>query len=566
MAAKRIRAMCATLFGWIAAKHIRVDVRHPDDEKKQAVAILLRKRFPEEGMERLHMNQIREIIHRLQQGQSGRQIAKDLKVSRHTITKYHQMAQQEGYLRHDQQLPSGKELLAKLGPPQMPPAPVSSVTPYKEVVERLLDDGVEKMAILARLRDDYGYKGTYSSLWRFVDRLRPSRPEAFIRMHTEPGEEAQVDFGSVGMLLDPRQDRLRTAYVFVMTLCFSRHQYAELVFDQKIGTWIACHRHAFESFGGFPKRVVPDNLKAAVLVASLHDPILGEAYRRMAQHYGFLISPTRPRTPEHKGKVESGVHYVNRNFMAGQEFADIDVANERLQKWVREVAGTRCHGTTGQAPLALFNEQEKALLAPLPTYPFTLCEVRVVKLHPDCHVVIDGSFYSAPWTFVGEELEAYIGERVVEIYRGVELLTTHPRAARKGEWHTRNEHYPPEKAAYLERTPARCAEIAQGIGVATSKVVQTLLADRPLYQLRSVQAILRLEETVGKRRLEAACARALYFGDVRYRRIRDILNAALDREPLPAETSSPPCAPRANAFRQFTFARSASEFFSLEEA
>ena len=148
-------------------------------------------------MERLHMNQIREIIHRLQQGQSGRQIAKDLHVSRHTITIYSQMAKQEGYLAKDQRLPSGKELLEKLGPPQMPPTPESSVTPFREVVEHLLDDGVEKVAILARLRDDYGYKGTYSSLWRFGSRLRPPRPEAFVRIHTEPGEEAQVDFGSV---------------------------------------------------------------------------------------------------------------------------------------------------------------------------------------------------------------------------------------------------------------------------------------------------------------------------------------------------------------------------------
>ena len=523
-------------------------------------------------MERLHMNHIREIIHRLQQGQSGREIAKDLRVSRHTVGKYYQMAKQEGYLDGSQSLPSSKELMAKIGSPQMPPSPESSVAPYKEIVERFLGEGVEKMAILARLRDDYGYRGTYSSLWRFVDRLRPPQPEAFIRVHTAPGEEAQVDFGSVGSLFDPRQNRLRSAYAFVMTLCFSRHQYAELVFDQKISTWIACHRHAFESFGAVPKRMVPDNLKAAVLVASLHDPILGEAYRRMAQHYGFLISPTRPRMPEHKGKVESGVHYLKRNFMAGQQFADIDVANERLQVWVREVAGVRRHGTTGRAPLALFNERGKAALNPLPTYPFDLCEVRVVKLHPDCHVVIDGSFYSAPWTHIGKNLEAYIGERVVEIYRGVELLTTHPRATRKGEWHTRVEHYPPEKAAYLERTPERCKQIAESIGPATSKVVLMLLADRPLDRLRSVQAILRLMETVGRYRLEAACARALYFGDPRYRRIRDILNAALDREPLP-EGACPefisgmvslPIPPTSNALRQFAFARSAREFFGEE--
>jgi transposase len=132
-----------------------------------------------------------------------------------------------------------------------------------------------------------------------------------------------VDFGAAGTFLDPASGRPRAASVFVMTLGYSRHQYAEIVLDQRIGTWLALHRRAFEWFGGVPRRIVPDNLKAAVLVAALHDPVLGEAYRRQAQHYGFVISPTRPRTPEHKGKVENGVHFVKRSFLAGQEFADL---------------------------------------------------------------------------------------------------------------------------------------------------------------------------------------------------------------------------------------------------
>ena len=515
-------------------------------------------------MERLHMNHIREIIYRLRQGQSGRQIAKDLRVSRLTVSKYRQMAKEGGYLKGDQDLPSNKDIVAKLGPAKGPPRGESSVAPFKEVVERFLDEGVEKMAILARLRGDHGYTGTYSSLWRFVNQLRPKLPEPHIRVHTGPGEEAQVDFTPVGPIYDSQQGKLRAGYAFVMTLGFSRHQYAELVFDQKISTWIACHRNAFESFGGIPKKVVPDNLKAAVLVASLHDPVLGEAYRLMAQHYGFVISPTRPRTPEHKGKVESGVHYVKRNFIAGQEFTDITVANQRLKVWVQEVAGVRKHGTTGQAPLVLFHEREKDSLIPLPEYPFILCEVRPVKLHRDCHVIIEGSFYSAPWSYIGQTLEAYIGERIVEIYQGAELLTTHIRAKGPGEWQTRNEHYPPEKAAYLERTPERCQQIALTIGPATAKVVETLLSERPLDRLRSVQAILRLVETVGRHRLEAACARATYFGDPRYRRIKDILGAALDREPLPGDAVSETGPATTTEIRRFAFARSAEEFFGAE--
>lgn len=517
-------------------------------------------------MERLHVKQIRDIVYRLRQGQSERQIARDLGMSRVTIHKYYMMALREGYMDNEEELPTDRDLVAKLGPSIAPPWMESTVAPHGEVVEKLLSEGVEMVAILARLREDHGYRGSYSSVRRFVAKLRPPKVEVRVRVHARPGEEAQVDFGSVGTLVDPATGKARTAYVFVMTLAFSRHQYAELVFDQKVATWIACHRHAFESFGGIPQRVVLDNLRAAIIEANLHDPILGEAYRRMAQHYGFVVSPNRPRTPEHKGKVESGVHYVQRNFMAGQQFADIAVANERLKVWVKEVAGARRHGTTGKAPLALFYEKEWEALAPLPAQPFSLCEVRRVKVHPDCHVVIDGSFYSVPYRHVGEKLEAYVGERVVEIFQGVELVTTHERAKHRGEWKTRNEHYPPEKAAYLERTPARCVEIARGIGPKALETVESLLAERPLDRLRSVQAILRLEESVGKDRLEAACARALHYGDGRYRRIKEILNAALDREPLPPELVPFATLQQRSEARQFAFARPVSEFFGTEEA
>jgi len=169
-------------------------------------------------------------------------------------------------------------------------------------------------------------------------------------------------------------------------------------------------------------------------------------------------------------------------------------------------------------------------------------------------VVLAGSYYSVPYRYVGQTLDAHVGERIIELFAGQELVASHERSLEAGEWHTRLQHYPASKAAYLERTPERCRQLAVPIGPATQQVVETLLAERPLDRLRAVQAILRLEETVGRPRLEAACARALYFGDVRYRRIKQILNAALDQEPLPE--AAPGFAPRA-----FAFARPATEFF-----
>jgi len=506
------------------------------------------------------MNYLRDLIYRLRQGDSERRIAQDLRVSRPTVHKYKLWAEANGYLEPSQPLPELAELLAALGPAPQPPQMTSSLVPYQAVVEQLLDQNVELTAIWQRLHDNHSYQGSYSAVRRFVQRLRPHQPDVFVRVQSPPGEELQVDFGNVGLLFDPISGRLRPAYVFVATLSYSRHQYAELVFDQKIPTWLALHRRAFESFGGVPQRVVPDNLKAAVLQVLVHDPVLGEAYRRLALHYDFLISPTLPGTPRHKGKVESGVHYVQRNFLAGQEFVDILVANQRLWRWVREVAGTRIHGTTRQAPLRLFADYEQAALQPLPATPFSLQQIKPVKVHPDCHVVLEGSYYSAPYGYVGQTLDAYVSEQLVELYAGVELVASHLRCTDAGQWQTRLEDYPPEKGAYLIQTPLYCRRWAAQVGPATSQVVETLLAEKPLQRLRAVQAILRLQESVGPDRLEAACARALFYGDVHYRRIKQILNAALDREPLPEPSSAPVSPPP----RLFAFARSGVDFFPPE--
>ena len=545
--------VCTTRDRLVYTTHSRLDVYH-----LRSAATLSSNAYEleERSVEHIHMNYLRDLIYRLRAGDSERRIAADLDLSRVTVHKYHCLAQRAGYLQAEAALPDDAVLHVVLGAIAQPPRQSSTLEPYLETVQQLLAQGCEMTAVFARLRDNYGYNGSYSAVRRFVQRLCPAEPRVTVRVHSAPGEEAQVDFGTVGQLYDPRQERPRTAYVFVATLCYSRHQYAELVFDQKTSTWIGLHRHAFESWAGVPRRLVPDNLKAAVSQALVFDPVLGEAYRRMAQHYGFIISPTRPATPQHKGKVENGVHYVQRNFMAGQQFTDIDMANRLLAQWVREQAGTRDHGTTHQAPLKLFTAYEQGALLTLPAQPFTLCAVRPVKVHPDCHVVIEGSFYSVPYRYVSQTLEAYIGERVIQLFCAQELICTHARAQNKGEHHTRCEHYPPAMAEYLERTPARCRELAAGVGPATLQVVQTLLDERPLDRLRAVQAILRFAHSLGPRRLEAACARALHFGDVSYRRIKQILRSALDHEPLPVETPTSISTPH-------TFARPSAEFFEL---
>lgn len=199
------------------------------------------------------MHYFKDIIYRLQRGESERQIARDLGLSRPTVHKYKLKAEIEGYLKRDG-VPELAELTATMGPAPQPPRIPSSLEPYQDIVQPMLEQGMEMTAMWQRLRDDHGYTGSYSSVRRYVHRQQPETPgsKAVIRVHTEPGEEMQVDFGGVGKLYDPKSGKVKTAYVFVATLCYSRHQYAELVFDQKTATWIGLHRRAFEHFGGVP--------------------------------------------------------------------------------------------------------------------------------------------------------------------------------------------------------------------------------------------------------------------------------------------------------------------------
>ena len=503
------------------------------------------------------MLDIREVIRRLQLGEGDRRIARDLGVSRKTVSKYRAWAAEQGVLGgHLPEVAALQTLLAATLPITRPPVATSTVAPYRDQIVALRARGVECRAIHQILREQHAFAGGYGSVYRFVRRLEPRTPEAFVRVETDPGDEAQVDFGYAGVMHDPRSGVRRKAWAFVMTLSFSRHSYVEFVFDQEVGTWLRCHRRAFEWFGGVPHRVVVDNLKAAIVKAVLYDPVVQHAYRECAEHYGFLISPCRPRTPQHKGKVEQGgVHYVARNFLAGRAFRDIDEANERALVWCVETAGRRIHGTTKEVPLARFDDVERALLRPLPPAPYALATWKQAKLHPDCHVVFDHAFYSAPHRLIGQRLWLRAADTSLQIFHEHLLVASHPRAARRGQRITHPDHLPPAKIAGLLATPASCVRRAADIGPATSDVVGRLFDERPLDRLRTVLGILKLAHKYGPRRLEAACGRALRYDDLAYATLKRILERGLDQVADPTTPARPAAAPLP------LFARPVEDFF-----
>ena len=486
---------------------------------------------------------IREILRRLQLGEPDRRIARDLAVGRNTVARYRQWAQDQGLLHAALPEPPTLAALLRPAPAECPAQEQSLVEPFRERVKALHDRGVEGQAIWQLLTEEHDFAGSYSSVKRFLRRLAPPEVRATLRVEVDPGDEAQVDFGFGGQFLDPESRRVRRAWVFVMTLSCSRHQYAELVFDQTVDTWVRLHRVAFEFFGGVPHRVVLDNLRAAIVRAALYDPEVQRSYRECAEHYGFLIAPCRPRTPQHKGKVEQGgVHYVKRNALAGRAFRDLHDANRHVLRWCVEIAGRRVHGTTKRIPLEVFDQAERAALAPLPPTPWELAEWKQAKLHPDCHVVFAAAYYSAPHRLIGQRLWVRATAWKVELFHEHTLVATH-RRARPGQRRTLPAHLPPDKVHFLLQTPAWCRERAAEVGSACGAFIDALLGDRPLDRLRSAQGVLRLAQRFGAPRLEAACARAQVVGEYRYHTIKTILLNALDQQPLPALTPPAPAAP-----------------------
>lgn len=483
---------------------------------------------------------VREIIRHLREAESGRNISKALGINERTVSKYRELAEKHGLLKGE--LPDMRAVDALLKEKSLivpKPNQISKAAPFHQTIEKLLVENCSAQVIFDRLRNNHGFDGSYDSVKRYVRGIKRKNPEAFIRMEVDPGQEAQVDFGTCGLMYDPVEKRFRKSWCFVMVLSFSRHMFVKFVFDQKIPTWLELHTEAFAFFGGVPRFVVIDNLKAGIIKACLYDPEAQRSYQEYAEDHGFLISPCTMGKAHLKGKVEcGGVKYVKNNLIPGKNLPDINAWNEDALKWCME-KGRRIHGTTKKVPLEMFEKIEKDVLLPLPPEPYEICWWHRGRLHPDCHIVFEGSYYSAPSRLIKQQLQAKISKEFVRIYQEHEQVAMHYRARRKGTRMTSREHLPPEKLHYCMQTPVWCRQKAREIGAHTGELVEEMLRTKGLNKLRTVQGILKLEKKYGTNRLESACRRALFYSDTKYATIKGILNKELDKEAIPEEAVRP---------------------------
>jgi transposase len=271
-----------------------------------------------------------------------------------------------------------------------------------------------------------GYAGGYSILKEFVRLVRPVRKPAFLMLDFAAGECAQVDWGSYGSIAVG--STRRRLHFFVMVLCYSRMIYIEFTLSQGTEQFLSCHRHALEFLGGSPAKVMIDNLKTGVLE---HPPGLpprfNPRYLDFAAHYGFTPVACAPRKGNEKGRVESGVGYVKKNFLAGLELPPFTALNPAARHWMDTVANVRIHGETKCKPLERF-AQEKSLLRPLAAMPYDCAVVRPTSANGCCRVVLDTNRYTVPYLYASQKLTLKIYPDQLLLYHHEKLIATHLRS------------------------------------------------------------------------------------------------------------------------------------------
>jgi transposase len=493
----------------------------------------------------LKMAKVQSILSLHAQGWPQRRIARELGVNRETVSKYLRQ-QWRGAKPANAPTGSGEPKPATLSalpavdskPANAPigshfaRGPASQCAPYRERIAL----GVAAGLSAKRIHQDLAGEGIavgYDSVRRFIRSLGRTRSLPFRRMECAAGEEAQVDFGCGAPLVTPQGKRHRT-HVFRIVLSHSRKGYSEVTFRQTTDDFLNALESAFRQFGGVPKTLVIDNLKAAVAHPDWFDPELTPKVQSFCRHYGTVILPTKPYMPRHKGKVESGVKYVKNNALKGRTFATLDQQQRHLQHWEATVADTRIHGTTKQQVGKVFAETERAALLPLPGEPFANFREAQRKVNRDGHVEVAKAYYSAPPEYLGRTVWVRWDTRVVRIFNGRwEQVALHVRRE-PGRFSTLGEHLAAEKISGVERGAKYLLDKVRRVGAGTHQWAQAMLTSRGIEGTRVLQGLLSLAKKHPHSVLERACETALSHGAYRLRTLRQLIKRqAAPQTPLP---------------------------------
>ena len=479
----------------------------------------------------LTMIDVKELLRRLQAGQSVRRVARESGADRKTVRRYAEAAERCGL---EPGVALTDEWVAEVARAvQGRPAPAPSeawqtLVPWRPRIEAWLSgERPLRLVRVHELLEREGVDVSYNTLRRYVQReLGLGGPRVTVRLaEAPPGEEAQVDFGHVGWLVEEGGKR-RKLWALLVTLSYSRHLFVWPTLTQTVRDVCEGLDAAWRFFGGVPRRLVLDNASSMVTLPHAQAPVLQRAFQEYAHARGLFIDPARVRRPQDKGRVENAVPYVRERWCDGERFLGLADARRSAEAWCHAVAGARVHGTTRQVPRDVFAAEEKAHLLPPPTSPFDVPTWSQAKVHPDHHVQVARSLYSVPTTYIGRTLDVRLDSTSVRLYAGAQLVKVHRRVL-PGQRSTDVADYPSTKAAYALRSVDALVAAAHARGQHVGRFAQKLLeGPLPWTRMRQAQALLRLCDRHGNERVDAVCARAIAFDVYEVPRLERLMKLA----------------------------------------
>ena len=487
-------------------------------------------------MRKKEMAEIREVLYQKTKKVTNSKIAKNLGISRTSVRKYVNIAESFGFniLKSDIKLEAiTVKVYKKLYELEYKESKCfAQIKPLHHQIGLWLEQENITHTQINRKLTKHGITVSDRTVNRYIKAKFPHTPKATIHITTVAGEEAQVDYGYVGLMKD-KDGNDRKVYAFVMTLSHSRYRYVEFVLSQDQISWCQSHINAFNFFGAVPKRILLDNLKAGVIKPDIYDPIINKSYQELSHFYGFVIDPAKSAKPEHKGKVEKSVHIVKQQLIAACHYHNIGHANTVAINWCSHEISQRICSSTGRTPNDLFKSEDKPNMLELRKDPFDLPEWTVGKVHNDHHLVIQKNFYSVPKDYIGKDVNIRIGLKSIQVYSDNKLIKTHIRSFDKGQWITDVNDYHDSAKHYIQMFPLQCLQIAQEIGAVTLEFIQNILSVSSRTNLRKAQALLRLRDHYSDLRIEAACLRCIAYDNYDYKSISRVLETGLDKKNTP---------------------------------
>ena len=414
--------------------------------------------------------------------------------------------------------------------PRRPPPRTSKLDAFKADIVRLVHQHPFTAAQIGAQLRERGYTGGQTILRAFVQKVRPRQAPAFLTLHFEPGECAQVDWGSAGSV--PVGSTRRRLSFFVMVLGYSRQLYVEFTLSETLEQFLACHQNAFTYFGGTPRYVMIDNLKTAVLSHPAGGPVVfNPRYVDFARHYGFAVRACNVRAAHEKGRVERAVGYVRQSFLNGLEPAGFAPLNPMVRRWLEEVAGERVHRETRRKPRELFAE-EKPRLQPLPATLYDVGQTRVVHATRRCRVSVDGNRYSVPSEYAGSRLVLRLYPDKVLLYQQERLVAEHLRLYDRGRDLENPDHV---RALLQQRRRAREQHLFQRFLQLSpqAELYYRQLGERRFNPQQHLARIVALSEIYGADAVARAMADAIVYEAFSAEYIANLLEARQRQLPEP---------------------------------